>query len=87
MVSGPGAVDLEGTATPVLHALHLSQGVYQFRLTVTDSAGQSSSVDVTVDVLSGGEGRGGEGRGGEGEGRGGEGEEGGGLLTLIHMAK
>lgn len=52
MVSGPGAVDLEGTATPVLHALHLSQGVYQFRLTVTDSAGQSSSVDVTVDVMS-----------------------------------
>ena len=83
MVSGPGAVDLEGTATPVLHALHLSQGVYQFRLTVTDSAGQSSSVDVTVDVMSGGEGRGGGGR----EGRGGEGEEGGGLLTLVHMAK
>ena len=50
MSSGPGSVDLEGSSTSTLHVLHLSLGTYVFTLTVTDTAGHSSSDDVTISV-------------------------------------
>lgn len=49
-VGGPGAVDLEGSHTPILHVLHLVVGDYTFQLTVTDSAGQSNTASVSVVV-------------------------------------
>lgn len=49
---GPGAVDMKGSNTPKLHLIHISSvGDYLFRLTVTDSQGQSSSANVSVVVL------------------------------------
>ena len=50
MSSGPGSVDLEGSSTSTLHVLNLNLGTYVFTLTVTDTAGHSSSDDVTVSV-------------------------------------
>ena len=50
MSSGPGSVDLEGSSTSTLHVRNLDLGTYVFTLTVTDTAGHSSSDDVTVSV-------------------------------------
>jgi hypothetical protein len=44
-------VDLEGTHSVSLRVSKLTVGVYHFRLTVTDSAGQTATSEVTVDVL------------------------------------
>ena len=43
----------QGTDTPTLRLSKLAVGVYLFTLTVTDSAGQTDSSEVTVAVLSG----------------------------------
>lgn len=52
MLRGPGALDMRGSDTPLLHLLHISStGDYLFRLTVTDSRGQSSAANVSVVVL------------------------------------
>ena len=50
MTSGPGSVDLEGSSTNTLHVRNLDLGTYVFTLTVTDTAGHTSSDDVTVSV-------------------------------------
>ena len=50
MTSGPGSVDLEGSSTSTLHVRHLDLGTYVFTLTVADTAGQTSSDDVTITV-------------------------------------
>ena len=51
MSSGPGSVDLDGSSTSTLHVRNLDLGTYVFTLTVTDTAGHSSSDEVTVTVL------------------------------------
>ena len=50
MTSGPGSVDLEGSSTSILHVRHLDLGTYVFTLTVKDTAGHTSSDDVTITV-------------------------------------
>lgn len=44
------AVDMQDTRTPYLQLSNLEEGVYTFTLKVTDSAGQSSTVQVHVFV-------------------------------------
>ena len=52
-LTGPGPLDMRGTDAPYLQLHHISAtGGYLFRLTVTDSKGQSSTANVSVVVLS-----------------------------------
>ncbi len=44
---------LQGTNTAKLHLTHLEAGLYQFKLVVTDTSGQTASDTVTVDVQQG----------------------------------
>jgi len=50
-VTGPAAT-LAGTATQTLAATNLLEGVYVFRITVTDNIGATASDEVTVTVTS-----------------------------------
>ena len=43
----------QGSQTSILHVTKLTVGVYEFELTVTDSAGHSDVSTVTVDVKPG----------------------------------
>lgn len=57
-VSGPNNAGLAGGSTPTLTASGLIQGLYRFRLTVTDNSGLSASDDALVTVnASGGSGQ------------------------------
>ncbi|MBT1686385.1 alpha/beta fold hydrolase [Dawidia soli] len=49
-VSGPAAGTLENAETSALTLSDLVQGIYIFRITVTDDGGASASDEVTVDV-------------------------------------
>ncbi|UII30977.1 tandem-95 repeat protein [Fulvivirga ulvae] len=49
-VSGPAA-NLTNTSTPTVTASNLLEGIYRFRLTVTDDDGESGSDEVIVTVL------------------------------------
>jgi hypothetical protein len=49
-ISGPTGATLNGIATATLSASGLLQGIYTFRLTVTDTRGASSSDDAVVTV-------------------------------------
>ena len=44
---------LQGINTPKLHVGNLEVGLYQFKLTVTDTIGQTDTATVSVDVLPG----------------------------------
>ena len=45
--------NLQGINTPKLHVGNLEVGLYQFKLTVTDTVGQTDTATVSVDVLPG----------------------------------
>jgi len=50
-VSGPAAATLSNASNPTVTASNLVQGVYTFRLTVTDDDGATGSANVTVTVV------------------------------------
>ena len=43
----------QGVHSPFLHLSGLKEGGYQFKLTVTDTKGQTDSVEVSVVVIAG----------------------------------
>ena len=43
----------QGTNSVKLHLTHLEAGLYQFKLVVTDTTGQTAMATVTVDVQEG----------------------------------
>ena len=49
----PPSTHTQGSQTSILHVTKLTVGVYEFELTVTDSAGHSDVSAVTVDVKPG----------------------------------
>ena len=52
VLAGPGPVNTEGASSSLLQVTHLEvTGFYLFRLNVTDSRGQSNSVNVSVAVV------------------------------------
>ena len=44
---------IQGSNSVDVHIQHLEAGVYQFQLTVTDTAGQTDTAFVTIDVQTG----------------------------------
>ncbi|XP_056151027.1 low-density lipoprotein receptor-related protein 11 [Lampris incognitus] len=51
LIKGDTVVNMEGTHPGLLEISGLQQGVYTFQMTVTDTAGQKSSDNVSVTVL------------------------------------
>ncbi|XP_029452402.1 low-density lipoprotein receptor-related protein 11 isoform X2 [Rhinatrema bivittatum] len=52
LVQGDPSMDMKVSQPGTLQLSHLQEGTYTFQLTVTDSAGQRSSDNITVTVLS-----------------------------------
>lgn len=51
-VTGPSSVTMANTSTPTLSLTNMAQGVYTFRLTCTDSQGETAYDEVKVTVIS-----------------------------------